>query len=124
MSTGRTRRVVQHRDGAVKLQIVQEVLRGERPQEEICREHQVSRVDVWRWKKAYARLGEAAFATAPKGRPKGPRPIPGIQEEEQAVPKSAKARIAELERLCGRLTLENELLKKVLGRVPLDSDTP
>lgn len=84
----------------------------------------MSHVTLWRWKKAYERQGEAAFAPVPKGRPKGPRPIPGVPQEAKALPKGAQARIAELERLCGRLALENELLKKVLGRAPLDTGTP
>jgi hypothetical protein len=46
-----------------------------------------------------------------------------VQEEPKALPKGAQARIAELERLCGRLTLENELLKKVVGRAASKSDT-
>jgi len=124
MSTGRVKRAEQQYDGATRLQIVQELLQGEHPQEEIGREYRVSRVTLWRWKKAYASQGEAAFTSVPKGRPKEQRPIPGVPEEAKALPKSAASRIAELERLCGRLALENDLLKKVLGRAPSNSDTP
>lgn len=124
MSASRARGTMQWHDEATKRQAVQELLQGERTPEELRQAYQVSRVTLWRWKTAYARQGDAAFVPGPKGRPKGPPPIPGVPEEAKALPKSAQARIAELERLCGRLALENELLKKVLGRVPSDTDTP
>jgi transposase-like protein len=124
MSKDKPRRVGQPHDGAFKRQAVQELQQGERELEELAQAYQVSRVTLWRWKKAYERRGEAAFATSLKpGRPKGPGSIPGVQEEPKALPKGAQARIAELERLCGRLTLENELLKKVVGRAASKSDT-
>lgn len=120
MSQNQVRRAGQPYDPAFKVRIVQELLQGERSQEEIRREHHLSRPMVWRWKKAYARYGEAAFTSVPKGRPK----LPEESGETKALPRGVQARIAELERLCGRLMLENELLKKVSGRVPWDSDTP
>ncbi len=40
-----------------------------------------------------------------------------------AEPLSAEAKIAELERFCGQLALENALLKKALGKLPLNSGT-
>lgn len=122
MSKQPGRHVVRQFDPDFKQQVVQEILRGERTQEEILADYQLARKVVWRWKTAYAQCGEAAFAKGAKGRPKGPHAIAGVSEEPKALPTSTQARIAELERLCGRLTLENELLKKVLGRAASSSD--
>lgn len=125
MSNVKRRRVAEPYDSAFKLKVVQEVLVGGRSQAEVCREYQVIRQTVRRWTQAYQRQGEAAFASpATKGRPRGPRAIAGLHEEPKALPKGTQARLAELERLCGRLALENELFKKVLGRAPLANDTP
>ena len=112
MSRDQAKRAMQWHDEATKRQAAQELLPGERNSEALSQAYQVSRVTLWRWKKAYAQQGEAAFASKPKGRPRDPRPIPGVSEEPKALPKSAASRMAELEQLCGRLTLENELLKK------------
>jgi len=60
-----------------------------------------------RWRKEYAARGEAAFT------PKEPS-----QED------ASQHKIAELERFCGQLALENAILKKALQAVPTRSDTP
>ncbi|GHO63407.1 hypothetical protein KSC_022990 [Ktedonobacter sp. SOSP1-52] len=37
---------------------------------------------------------------------------------------SAEEKIAELERFCGQLAMENALLKKALGKLPLSNGMP
>ena len=60
---------------------------------------------VGRWKAAYLHKGDQAFSPQ--------RPT----AQELSVPRQ----LHELERLCGRLSLENELLKKALGKTRLPS---
>jgi len=59
-----------------------------------------------RWRKEYAERGEAAFAS---------QPAPHKALSAEAL--SAEARIAELERFCGQLALENAVLRKALQRL-------
>ncbi len=76
-----------------KAQVVLEILSGAKTSAEICREHELSAQVVNRWK---AEL----IANAPKL----------FQAEARTSPE--QARIAELERLVGRLTLQLEVAKK------------
>ncbi len=122
MSESTVSRVPRQFSAEFKRQVVEEILRRERTQEAILAEYHLTRRVVWRWKQAYAQEGTAAFAPRPKGRPKESAALAGLSQEPRALPSSTQARIAELERLCGRLTLENELLKKVLGRAASSSD--
>ncbi len=87
-----------------KLAIARQLANGEKRPAQVCREHQLASSVVSRWRADYDQYGEAAFA--PKA---GEMP-------------SLEAKIAELERFCGQLALENALLKKALGRLPLNSD--
>jgi transposase len=80
--------------------VVQQILSGQKSRAQVCREYDLAPRVVGRWKAAYLQKGEQAFQ---KLRPTA---------EELSVPQQ----LHELERLCGRLTLENELLKKALGK--------
>ncbi|MBO0784361.1 MAG: helix-turn-helix domain-containing protein, partial [Ktedonobacteraceae bacterium] len=80
--------------------IVRQLAEGSKRPAQICREYQLAPSVVARWQREYQQDGEAAWA--PK------------REE----PPSLEARIAELERFCGQLALENSLLKKALGKQP------
>lgn len=80
-----------------KLAVVQAVESGARPAQ-VCREHGLAQTVLWRWRREYAERGEAAFAP----------PEPGSAE-------TLERRIAELERFCGQLALENAVLKKGLS---------
>ncbi len=80
---------------------------------ELSRKHQIHPSLVYNWITEYRRNPVLAFASG------------GGQKDPAAGSDSAEARIAELERLVGQLTLENEFLKKTLravettfGRVP------
>jgi transposase-like protein len=76
-----------------KRQVVEELLSGESRPAQLCRRHNISASLLYHWKKQYSR---GKFNNEPT--------------EEAAF----KDRIDKLERLVGRLTLENEFLKKGL----------
>ena len=81
-----------------KLDVVRQVASGEKRPAQICREHGLAESLVLRWRKEYDVRGEAAF---------GPAEDSGNRELAQ--------RVAELERLCGQLALENAALKRGLS---------
>jgi transposase len=76
-----------------KRQLVEELLSGESRPAQLCRRHNITPSLLCHWKKQYSR---GQFNNEPT--------------EEAAL----KDRIEKLERLVGRLTLENEFLKKGL----------
>lgn len=82
-----------------KAQVVLEVLSGAKSAAEICREHQLKPDLFSKWKAQFLREASRVFARA-----------------DQVEP--AQARIADLERLVGRLTLELEAAKKVSRLLP------
>ena len=89
-----------------KLEIVRQLALGAKRPAHICREYGLADSVLSRWRKAYAERGEAAFAAtafAATALPTEPPP--------------AEARIAELERFCGQLALENAVLKKAVQSV-------
>ena len=88
-----------------KLAIVRQVASGEQRPAQICREHSLDESVLLRWRKAYDARGEAAFT---------PR--------EGAEPAGLEQRVAELERFCGQLALENQILKKALQGTVSRSD--
>ncbi len=81
-----------------KAQIVLEVVSGAKSAAEICREHQLKPDLFAKWKAQFLREAPTIFARA-----------------EAIDP--AQARIAELERVVGRLTLELEVAKKAWPRL-------
>jgi len=76
-----------------KRQVVEELLSGESRPAQICRRHNISSSLLYHWKKQYGR---------------------GKFNNEPTAEGALKDRIEKLERLVGRLTLENEFLKKGL----------
>jgi len=76
-----------------KRQVIEELLSGESGPAQLCRRHNITSSLLYHWKKQYSR---GKFNNEPT--------------EEGAL----RDRIEKLERLVGRLTLENELLKKGL----------
>lgn len=85
-----------------KLDVVRQLATGAKRPAQVCREHGLADSVLARWRKEYADRGEAAFA---------PRPL---QPEAQTAEARLETRIAELEQFCGRLALENAVLKKAL----------
>jgi transposase len=80
-----------------KLQVLAEITAG-KSVAQAAREHQLHPTLIGRWQKQQRQYAERAFAG--NGR--------AYTDE---------ARVAELERMVGRLTMENDLLKKALQRL-------
>ena len=89
-----------------KLAAVQQVVSGGQRPAQVCREHGIAEGLLLRWRREVAERGEAAF---------------GPPEATSAVVLERK--IAELERFCGQLALENAALKKGLSALPSRSGT-
>lgn len=89
-----------------KLDVVRQVANGEKRPAQVCREHGIAESLLLRWRKEYDARGEAAFGVA-----------------EDSGSRGQERRIAELERLCGQLALENAALKRGLSLSRLRSNT-
>ena len=92
---------------AFKLQMCQRIASGTVSQAQLIREQQLTHSVLERWYRAYREHGENAFIKPPP-------------KEEELL----RQRVRELERLCGQLSLENELLKRALKRPRSASATP
>jgi transposase len=91
-----------------KLKVVQAVEAGELRPAQACREYQIAESVLNRWRHEVRLRGSQAAFT----------PL--------ATPTAApdyEARLAELERVCGQLAVENAALKKALQRVQSKSGT-
>lgn len=86
----------------LKTQVVLEVLKGEKSLVEICREHEVAADLVCHWHDVFLERAPQVFLD--------PRASGRAGIEEQ--------RIAELERMVGRLTMDLDAAKKVLRLLP------
>jgi transposase-like protein len=75
-----------------KLRVVMEIVTGVKKPSEVCREHRLKDSMVLVWRKTFAENAVRIFQTPDRS--------------------ADAARIAELERVIGRLTVENEILKK------------
>lgn len=89
-----------------KLAVVREVASGEKRPAQACREHELAEGLLLRWRREYEARGEAAFAPP-----------------EATSPTGLERKVAELERFCGQLALENAALKKGLRALPSRSGT-
>ena len=85
------------RSGKAKFDSVLEFLSVQKTAEDICIEYDVPRRSLYRWRQQLLEEGPLIFDRDP----------------EEA--KAAEARVAELERMVGRLTMEMEVLKKASG---------
>ena len=85
-------------DREFKLQVVRQLLSGEKRLAQLCREYQLSPTLVRRWQEQYAAAGEAAWP----------------EFSSLVVRPDAEQRIRELEAALGRAHLENELLRRAL----------
>ncbi len=79
-----------------KLAVVRQLANGQKRPAQVCREYGLADSVLSRWRKEYQERGEAAF------------------QSSQAGETSQEQRIAEFERFCGQLALENQVLKKAL----------
>jgi transposase len=73
-----------------KLEVCRQIARGEKRPAQICREHELANSLLARWRKEYEQYGDGAF-------------LPGPKTEQEAT----ERRVADLERFCGPLALEN-----------------
>jgi transposase len=94
-----------------KLEVVRQLANGTKRPAQVCREHQLSDSLLARWRHEYAERGEAAFT-----------PRTGTGTDASVTP--LEMRIAELERFCGQLALENAALKKALQSRSARAPTP
>lgn len=81
-----------------KIQLIQEIDSGMKTVAQAAREHNIHASQIYSWQKTYRNNPEKAFSGN------------GNTYKESA-------RIAELERKVGQLTVENDLLKKLLDHV-------
>jgi transposase len=82
-----------------KLETVLEVLRGHKSTAQICRERDITENLLYRWKQQFLERAPHIFEAGSVHPSQDP----------------AQARIAELERMVGRLTMELDILKKAGG---------
>jgi transposase len=94
MSRGRTH------SREFKLEVMHQLASGAKRPAQVCREHGLANSVLSRWRHEYGERGEAAFA-------------PREPDDEAALHR----RIAELERFCGQLALENQALKRGLSSI-------
>lgn len=85
-----------HYDAELKTKIVLEVLKGQESLAQICRDYEVSADLVCHWRDVFLQRASQAFAD--------PRTTGKSTQEQE--------RIAELERMVGRLTMELDASKK------------
>ena len=90
-----------------KLEVVRHIVSGLKRPAQVCREYGLADSVLSRWRKEYDLRGEAAFL------PKEPTQIEALERK-----------IAELERFCGQLAIENAILKQALQHVPTRTGTP
>ena len=91
-----------------KLECCRQVATDHKRPTQLCREHNLSESVLLRWRKEYEARGEEALT----------------EERPSSREEALEARVAELERFCGKLALENEILKKALGRPRSSGGTP
>lgn len=90
-----------------KLMVVKQVAQGEKRAAQVCREYDLASSVYDRWRAEYEKKGEQAF--------QGRLPISTLTSEQRTV---------ELERFCGQLALENDLLKKALRQCRSSNGMP
>ena len=81
-----------------KLDLCRQIQSGQKRPAQLCREHQLTEGLLLRWRREFGQRGEAAFS---------------VKDTAEASPTALlEQKVAELERFCGQLSLENSILKK------------
>ena len=93
-----------------KLGLCRQIQSGQKRPAQLCREHQLTEGLLLRWRREFDLRGEAAFSAR------------DMAEVSPAV--LLEQKVAQLERFCGQLSLENALLKKLASTPPLPKGTP
>ncbi len=88
-------------DREFKLQVVRQLVSGEKRISQICREHDLGQTLVRHWRGQYERDGENAWLSP---------------SASGHVPRDPDLRIAELEAALGRAHLEIDLLRRAVER--------
>lgn len=96
---------------AFKFEIVRQLQTGERRLAQLCREHELDPTMVRGWCARVEKHGTQAFPGSPAD-----NGAVGERVCTALTLAAAEARIADLERLVGQLTLENDFLKKALRK--------
>ncbi len=91
----------------LKLQVVLEVLKGEKSWAQICREHEVAADLVCHWRDVFLERAPQVF----------------LDPHANGKAAADEQRIAELERMVGRLTMELDASKKALRLLPSRAST-
>ena len=86
-----------------KLDLCRQIQSGQKRPAQLCREHQLTEGLLLRWRREYDQRGEAAFS---------PKDAPDKDAPEVSPTALLEQKVAELERFCGQLSLENSILKK------------
>jgi putative transposase len=94
-----------------KLAACRQIQSGEKRPAQLCREHNRDQSVLARWRKEFQERGEHN-AFLPK------------QLAEVSMTEALERRITDLEQHCGRLSLENDLLKKLVEKLRSRSATP
>lgn len=95
-------------DREFKVQVVRQLLGGEKRLAQLCREHQLSATLVRRWKEQYEAQGEAAWP----------------EFASLIVGPDASQRVRELEAALGRAHLELDLLRRALKEAEKGGSLP
>lgn len=83
---------------AFKLDLCRQIQSGQKRPAQLCREHQLTEGLLLRWRREFEQRGEAAFSAK--------------DAAEVSATDALQQKVAELERFCGQLSLENSILKK------------
>ena len=93
-----------------KRDLCRQIQSGQKRPAQLCREHQLTEGLLLRWRREYETRGEAAFSA---------------KEAAEASPTALlEQKVAQLERFCGQLSLENALLKKLASTQGSPSGRP
>jgi transposase len=94
-----------------KIDLCRQIQSGQKRPAQVCREHQLTEGVLLRWRREFEARGEDAFLAK--------ETAPGETLEQKLEQK-----IAELERFCGQLSLDNAILKKAVSQSRSRSATP
>ena len=89
-----------HHTREFKLQVVRQLVSGEKRIAQLCREHNLCQTLVRRWRDQYEQWGEEAWLD---------QPTAGHGDQD------AQVRIAALEGALGRASMENDFLRRALA---------
>ena len=93
-----------------KLALCREVQSGHKRPAQLCREHLITEGLLLRWRREFEQRGEAAFSA---------KDAPEVSAKD-----ALEQKVAQLERFCGQLSLENTLLKKLVSTQRSPNGTP